>query len=187
MKKLAGILVLLASGGVAGGQTVTTTGQDARAAIAYWTTGYAGAELGDVGCPAPAIAGAPQDRQEIWSSEKAIRQWQDCHRRVIAALGPAHVEKYIPADVLASMTLEERTQALRHVVSVHGRIAEAVQAQAVPVIAHHDAWRSAAARMAEQLSVEASERLAASRDKSAAWMTSGERAEQARNERRSVN
>ena len=166
MKKLAGILVLLASGSVAAEPAGTsTTGRDARAAIAYWTTGYAGAELADVECPAPAVPDAPQDSRELLQVDLAIKRWQDCHRRVIGALQPAQAGKTIPAEVLAAMTPDERALALRHVASVHERVATAVQLQAAPVIARHEAWRDKATRFADQLRAERAELYAHARDR----------------------
>lgn len=187
MKKLASMLVLLASGSVAAGQDLPVGAPD-KAAVAYWTAGYAGAELTDVGCVAPALPAAPLASQQIRGAGKAIQQWEDCHRRLVAALGPAVADKYIPADVLAAMTADERALAVRHVAAVHGQVAAALQAQAAPVIARHDAWRDAHAQTLAHDRAEHADLLASSRNRMAATMArSGERAEQNRASRRSLN
>lgn len=142
MKKLVCILVMMAAGSVAAQQNPADATREA--AVAYWTSGYAGTELAGVGCAVPrlpaesALTGAQRD------ADKAIRTWRECHRRLAGSLAPEAAHKHIPADVFAMMTPAERDAATSHVAAVHAKLASAVQAQASRVIAGQDAWRQAA-------------------------------------------
>lgn len=139
MKKLVGILVLMAAGSsVAAQQGVA--GPTREAAIAYWTSGYAGAELAGVGCVTPqlpdeaALSGAQR------KAVKAIRTWKECHRSLMGALAPEAAHQYIPADLHATMTPAEREAATRHVAAVHAKLADALQADAAKAMAAQQAW-----------------------------------------------
>jgi len=145
MKKLVGLLALsLASG--ASVAAMQDSAASTREAVAFWTTGYAGSKLGSIGCVAPRLPdeAALTGTQRI--TIKAIEKWQDCHRRLIGALAPESAHKFIPAEVLSTMTPSERETAIRHVAAVHAKHAESVQADAAKLIAAQDAWRKAAKR-----------------------------------------
>lgn len=146
MKKLVGILALsLASGaGVAAMQDSAASTREA--AVAFWTTGYAGSKLGSIGCVAPTLPHESALTGSQRRTVKAIEKWQDCHRRLIGALAPESAHKFIPAEVLAKMTPSEREAAIRHVAAVHARHADSVQAEAARISAGQDAWRKAAQR-----------------------------------------
>ena len=145
MKKLAGVLMLMAAGAGSAAEQADPSGAK-QTAIAYWTAGYAGVELSGAGCPAPNVTDAPQSDMADRDTAGAIRRWQQCHRRLIGALRPEVAERYIPAGVLAAMTPAERKAAKRHVAAVHAKLADSAQADAAPIIARHDAWREAIKR-----------------------------------------
>lgn len=129
MKKLVGILVLAAAGGAGAAEFQTGT--------------YAGPTINALRCVAPQVPEISEFNQRIRTVAKAVRQWQNCHRGVLAALAPERAAEHIPAEALAAMTPRERETAIRHVAAVHAQLADAVQREAAPVIARHDAWRDA--------------------------------------------
>ncbi len=140
MKKLVGIVVLTAAGsGFAAQQETTHTTREA--AIAYWTSGYIGAERVSTGCVVPKLPnlqpGLVGYRPAIF---KAIATWKDCHRRQMGALAPETAHKAIPAKLIAAMTSAESEAALRHVAAVHAKLADALQADAARTIAAQQAW-----------------------------------------------
>lgn len=159
MRKLVGILVLTAAGSVAAHQDTSAPRHDA--AIAFWTTGYAGSKLGSIGCAAPQLPDGYAPAVTLRKAIKAIETWQDCHRRVIGALAPEAAHKFIPAEVLAAMTPTEREAAIRHVAAVHAKHADTLQADAAKHIAAQQAWRAETKRYGDAYS----ERLSASRDR----------------------
>lgn len=158
MRKLVGILALMAAGS---GIAAQDTANPAReAAVTYWTSGYAGAERIGAGCVAPRLPDlhlSGGDRVTV----KAIGKWKDCHRSLIGALAPETAHKTIPADLLATMTPSEREAALRHVAAVHAKLAGALQADAIGTIAAQQAWQEESRRNLDAYA----ERLSASRDR----------------------
>jgi len=74
---------------------------------------------------------------------RSIKQWQNCHRGVIASLDPSQAAAHIPADALARMSPVEQETATRHVAAVHAQLAQSIQLESAPIIAQHDAWRDA--------------------------------------------
>lgn len=145
MKKRAGVLMLMASSGAFAAQQDSAT-PTREAMVTYWTSGYVGAELAGTGCAAPALSDLPTLSRSEHAANKAIRNWQDCHRRLMGALAPEAAGKIIPAKLQATMTPDERAAALRHVAAVNGKIANVLQADAAKTIAAQQAWRTAAKR-----------------------------------------
>lgn len=139
MKKLVGIVVLMAAGSVAAQQA--KDGSTGEAALAYWTASYAGPELASVGCAAPQLPSEPMLSRMERVTVKAIQAWQECHRHRMASLAPEAAHKSIPAEVFATMTPAERDAATRHVAAVHAKLGDALQADAARVIAAQQAWR----------------------------------------------
>lgn len=151
MKKLVGILVLAAAGSADAAEQAAPS-PDASAE--YWTGTYAGPTLNALRCVAPRAPVVSEFNQRIRTVAKAVRQWQNCHRGVLAALAPGRAAEHIPAQALAAMTPLEREAAIRHVAAVHAQLADAIGREAAPVIARHDAWRDATlAYVASQNSV----------------------------------
>jgi hypothetical protein len=140
MKKLVGILVLAAAGGANAAQEMAAPSFDAAG---FRAEAYAGPSINALRCVAPEVPEVSQVNLRIRSVSKAIRQWQNCHRGVLAALAPERAAEAIPAQALAAMTPAERKAATRHVAAVHAQLADALQREAQPVIARHDAWRDA--------------------------------------------
>jgi len=152
MKKLVGILVLVAAGSANAAEQGAAP--SIEAAAGYWTAAYAGPSINALRCVAPQVPMVSEVNQRIRSVAKAVRQWQNCHRGVLAALAPGRAVEHIPAQALAAMTPAERDAATRHVAAVHAQLADAVQREAAPIIARHDAWRDATlAYVASQNSV----------------------------------
>ena len=138
MKKLVGILVLAAAGGAGAAEQAAPS-----APAGYWTETYAGPTLNALHCVAPQVPVVSQINQRIRTVTRAVRQWQNCHRGVLASLAPSRAAEHIPAEALAAMTPLEREAATRHVAAVHAQLADVIQREAAPVIARHDAWRDA--------------------------------------------
>lgn len=150
MKPLVAILaVLMATGASAAVQQNAAqkdvSGPTREAAVAYWTAGYAGAELAGKGCVAPQLPAEPHS-STVERTAKAVRAWQECQRRLMGALAPEAAHKAIPAELLATMTPAERDAATHHVAAVHAKFADAAQADAARVIAAQQAWREGARR-----------------------------------------
>lgn len=142
MKKLVGVLVLMAAfGNVAAQQDTASAAR--KAALAYWTSDYAGSELSGVRCAAPSLPPEGHTAAVERNTVEAIRAWKECQRRLMGALAPEAAHKYIPADLHAAMTPAEREAATRHVAAVHARLAGALQTDAAGLIAAQQAWHEA--------------------------------------------
>ncbi|WP_027865878.1 hypothetical protein [Massilia alkalitolerans] len=144
MKKLVGILVLAAAGSSAAAQAPADAAREA--ALTYWTSGYAGAELAGAVCAVPRLPSESASSAMQRNTAKAIRSWRECHRRLMDSLGPEAAYKHIPADLFGAMTPAQRDAATSHVAAVHAQLADAVQAKAARLIASQDAWRVATRR-----------------------------------------
>lgn len=145
MKKLAGILALMLAGSsVAAEHDQPVPAPEATAA--FWTTDYSGPDLAAMRCAAPDVPEVSQSNLRIRNVARAIKTWQDCHRRTMASLEPAQAVQHIPAEALAAMTPAERAAALRHVAAIHGRLGDAIQRDAAVEIARHEAWLDATVR-----------------------------------------
>ena len=131
MKKLVGILVLAAAAGA---------GNAAEQDTPFWTSAYAGPSASALRCVAPTVPAVSEVSQRIRHVARSIKQWQACHSGVMASLDPAQAAQHIPADALARMAPAERDAAVRHVAAVHAQLSHAIQREAVPTIAQHDAW-----------------------------------------------
>ncbi|MEX5746672.1 hypothetical protein [Massilia sp. X63] len=139
MKKLVGILALMAAGSSSAAQQDTAGAT--REAVAYWTSGYAGPERVDMRCVAPQLASVPRTSMAERKALKAIQAWKDCRRDLMGALAPEAVGKTIPAEQFAAMAPAEREAAIGHVSAVHAQLAAAFQADADRAIAAQQAWQ----------------------------------------------
>ncbi len=149
MKKLVGILVMMAAGS-SGAAQQGASAPTPEAALAYWTTNYAGAELAGAGCVAPQLPAESALSGAQRHAAKAVRTWRDCHRRLMGSLAPEAAHKHIPADVIAMMTPAQRDAASRHVAAVHAKLADALQADAAKTIAAQQAWQEATRRYLDE-------------------------------------
>lgn len=143
MKKLAGILVLMAAGSSVAAEQGPAPAPETAAS---WTVHYAGPDHALLRCAAPDVPEVSQFNLHIRNVARSIAAWQDCYRHSLMALEPANAEQHIPAAVLASMTAAERAAALDHVAAVNARLAESIRREAAPVIARHAAWQDATLR-----------------------------------------
>ena len=141
MKKLAALLMVLASGATA------ARDQSQEPAVAFWTSGYTGEELASAnfGCAAPELPAVSQARRQarLRTIRKAIARWEACHDGFMATLRATPAAARIPAGVLAAMTPAEQAQARTHVQAVQARVAAAAQANAAAMMARHQAWLGA--------------------------------------------
>jgi len=145
MKRLAGIMMVLAAGSAAAsGNTDTSArhGPAMDAQVAFWTAEYTGADLASAqaACAAPKVPEVSQRNLEIRSVGRAINQWERCHAGYMQQLTATPAQARIPAEVLASMSDQQREQALRHVEGVQARIVEESRTNASAAMARHDAW-----------------------------------------------
>lgn len=147
MRALAALLILLIflillTTGAAGAQPAGH-----GAAVAFWTSGYAGAELapGRAHCPAPVLPAVSHAHAPTRSVREAILAWERCHAGYLASLRAAPAEARIPAEVLAAMSPGERARARAHVRAVQARVAAAQQADAAALAARHASWLGARA------------------------------------------
>ena len=142
MQKLAGLLMVLATGAACADPG---TGTPQEEAVAFWTSGYTGAELaaGNFGCAAPEVPAVSEANQQIRAVHKAIVKWEKCHEGYMAALRATPAETRIPAAVLAAMTPAEQARARAHVEAAQARVAAAAQANAAAMMARHETWLGA--------------------------------------------
>lgn len=141
MRTVAGLLILLATG-AAGAQPARHA-----EAVAFWTSGYAGADIGSGNdhCPAPALPAIAHANPPPHGVRKAILDWEACHAGYLAGLRATPAESRIPAAVLAAMTPDQRARARAHVGAVQDRLMAAAQADAAAQAVRHASWLGARA------------------------------------------
>ena len=116
------------------------------AGIAWWTSGYDGADLtaGAYHCPAPVIAPVSKTNEEIKATNAAIAAWRSCYdafaAHLDAALPPG---KMVPADVAMVMSEAETQQARAHLDRVYAAVLNKAQADAKAIMAQRGAWETA--------------------------------------------
>ncbi|MFC4931337.1 hypothetical protein [Massilia sp. GCM10023247] len=139
MRTLAGLLILLATG------TACAQSPPHAEAVAFWTSGYAGADIagGDNHCPAPALPAISTAYPPPRGVRKAILDWETCHAGYLAGLRATPAASRIPAAVLAAMTPHQRARALAHVGAVQARVMAAAQADGAALAARHASWLGA--------------------------------------------
>lgn len=140
MRAMAGLLIFLATGAAC-----AAPGAQHSAAVAFWTSGYAGADLAsrNFHCPAPVLPPLSHTLAPAHSVRKAIDKWEQCHAGYLAALHATPAETRIPGAVLASMSPSERERARAHVRAVQARVLAAAQANAAAMTARHASWLGA--------------------------------------------
>lgn len=120
--------------------------RDTRMAdIAYWTSGYQGADLvsGRFNCIAPVIPSESATAGEIKATAKAYSAWQACYDGFAANLHSVMPPvKRIPADVLRLMTPREGEQAITHLNMVFDGIIAQANQTALAVSSRYVKWET---------------------------------------------
>lgn len=117
-----------------------------RADIAYWTSGYDGADLtaGKFGCARPDIPALSPNNADIKRVGAILKAWEECYHGFAANLNDALPPgKRVPADLANLMTAQEALQARSHLDQVYSRVGAAAQAAALVIVAERDAWTKA--------------------------------------------
>ncbi|QNA89456.1 hypothetical protein G4G28_15000 [Massilia sp. Dwa41.01b] len=109
------------------------------AQVAYWTSGYTGAEYQS--CKAPAVPALSRTNQEIRAIARTIADWEGCQNAYMKQVrAAATLEGRVQPEVLAAMTPAEREQAGTHVAAVHARLVEAADGELIAGTARHGEW-----------------------------------------------
>jgi hypothetical protein len=141
-------------------QSLSANRAQRSAEIAYWTSGYDGADLtaGKYNCVAPKIPAMSTTNTDIKAVSAAVSAWSKCQEAFSANMGAAMPPgKQIPAAVAIVMSEQETQQAKMHLDKVYGAVMEKAQVSASAVVAEHEKWQNATrAYVAEQnLTIEA--------------------------------
>jgi TPR repeat protein len=125
---------------------LTAAREKNTAEIAYWTTGYDGADLtsGNYDCRAPVVPVRSTTNAEIKTTSDALTIWKACYNEFIHNLSDAMpAGKRIPEEVADLMTDPEMEQAKEHLSDVYKRVARGARASADKTMAAYDSWRKA--------------------------------------------
>lgn len=117
-----------------------------KADIAYWVSGYDGAELtsGKYRCPIPRVPAMSKVNEEIAAVAARVNAWQECYNAFVVNINAsAPLAKLIPKDIADLMTKEEVEQATAHLDGVYTRIVEGARVSAKLLLADYAAWRDA--------------------------------------------
>jgi hypothetical protein len=135
-------------------QSLSTKRAQRSAEIAYWTSGYDGADLlsGKYNCVAPRMPAISITNAEINGVNADLAAWNKCQEGISAhmqALMPPG--KQIPAAIAVVMSEQEVQQAKSHLDKVYGEVMAKAQANATALLAEHEKWhRATQAYVAEQ-------------------------------------
>lgn len=114
--------------------------------IAYWTSGYDGADLtsGKYHCVAPAIPAVSTTNAEIKAVNAAMTTWRACYEifaeNLRSALPPG---KRIPPEIAVLMSEQEAQQARSHLDKVYAAATDKANASAVATLAAREKWEAA--------------------------------------------
>jgi hypothetical protein len=114
--------------------------------IAYWTSGYKGADLvsGRFNCIAPLIPAVSATTEEIKATSSAYTAWQACYDGFAANLNSVMPPvKRIPADVLRLLTPREGEMAIAHLNTVFDGIIAQANQDALAVSSQFVKWETA--------------------------------------------
>lgn len=117
-----------------------------KADIAYWMSGYDGAELtaGQYRCPIPRIPAMSKINEEIAAVAAKVNAWQECYNGFVTNINAvAPLVKLIPKDIYDLMTKEEVEKATTHLDGVYTRIVEGARVGAKLLLADYAVWRDA--------------------------------------------
>lgn len=114
--------------------------------IAYWMSGYDGAELssGQYRCPVPRIPAMSKINEEITAVSGKVNAWQECYNAFVVNLNDsAPLTKRIPKDVADLMTKDEMDKATTHLDGVYTNLVESARVTAKLLLADYAVWRDA--------------------------------------------
>jgi len=117
-----------------------------KADMAYWISGYDGADLrsGKFRCPAPRIPAMSKQNDEIAVVTDKVAVWQECYNAFVRNLNEnSPLTKLIPKDIADLLTKDEADQSRLHLEEVYARVAEDAKISAKLVLADFAAWRDA--------------------------------------------
>jgi TPR repeat protein len=117
-----------------------------KADMAYWMSGYDGADLksGKFRCPAPRIPAMSKVNDEIAAISAKVSAWQACYNGFVENINAATpLAKRIPKDVADLLTKDEMAQATSYLDSVQARIVEEARVASKLLLADYDVWRNA--------------------------------------------
>lgn len=117
-----------------------------KADIAYWMSGYDGAELtsGQFRCPVPRIPAMSKINEEIAAVAAKVNTWQTCYNGFVENINAASpLFKKIPKEVFDLMTKDEVEKATAHLEGVQTRIIESARVSAKLLLADYAVWRDA--------------------------------------------
>lgn len=111
--------------------------------IAFWTSGYSGADLnaGKFDCVAPAFPPYSETKREVKTINEAYSAYTACHNGFVDHLAAAMpAGKRIPEDVMLLMSEQELGQARAHLEKVYANIAKSRKTAADRTVEEHTAW-----------------------------------------------
>ncbi len=114
--------------------------------LAYWISGYDGAELktGKYRCPAPRIPAMSKVNEEIAAVSAKVQAWQACYNDFVANMNASTpLTKRIPKDVADLLTKDELAASTVHLDGVEKRIVEEARVASKLFLADYAAWRDA--------------------------------------------
>jgi hypothetical protein len=114
--------------------------------IAYWMSGYDGAELsaGQYRCPVPRIPAMSKINDEITAVSGRVNAWQECYNAFVVNLNAsAPLTKRIPKNIADLMTKEEMEKATVHLDGVYTNLVESARVTAKLLLADYAVWRDA--------------------------------------------
>lgn len=117
-----------------------------KADIAYWMSGYDGADLksGKYRCPAPRIPAMSKVNEDIAAVSAKVQAWQNCYNEFVENINASTpLTKRIPKDIADLLTKEELAQATSYLEGVQSRIIEEARVSAKLLLADYAVWRDA--------------------------------------------
>ncbi len=114
--------------------------------LAYWISGYDGAELktGKYRCPAPRIPAMSKVNEEIAAVAAKVQAWQACYNGFVENMNASTpLTKRIPKDVADLLTKDELAAATVYLDGVQKRIIEEARVASKLFLADYAAWRDA--------------------------------------------
>lgn len=114
--------------------------------IAYWMSGYDGAELtsGKYHCPVPRIPAMSKLNEEITAVSGKVNAWQECYNVFVVNLNEsAPLTKRIPKEIADLMTKDEMDKATVHLDGVYTNLVETARVTAKLLLADYAVWRDA--------------------------------------------
>jgi TPR repeat protein len=114
--------------------------------IAYWMSGYDGADLksGKYRCPAPRLPAMSKVNEEIAAVAAKVQNWQNCYNGFVENINAATpLTKRIPKDIADLMTKDEMETATTYLDGVQARIVEEAKVASKLLLADYAVWRDA--------------------------------------------